>query len=53
MDNVRRAMLGIAVAAILVLIGTAVYTGNLAIYLLAALATFPALLVWRQRGASD
>jgi hypothetical protein len=53
MDNTRRAMLGLAVAAILVLIGTAIYTGNAAIYLLAALAAFPALMVWQQRGAND
>lgn len=53
MDNTRKAMLGLAVLAILVLIGTAVYTGNAAIYLLAALATFPALMVWQRRGAND
>src|SRR3546814_19082910 len=35
------------------LIGTAVYTGNAAIYLLAALAAFPALMVWQRRGAND
>lgn len=51
MDNSRRALLLLAVLAILLLIGTAVYTGNAAIYLLAALATGPALLVWQRRGA--
>lgn len=53
MDFGRKVMLGLAAAAILVLIGTALFTGNVAIYLLAALAVFPALLVWRRRGVSD
>ncbi len=53
MDTARKTMLGLAIAAIVVLIGTAMYTGNVAIYLLAALATFPALLVWQRRGAND
>lgn len=51
MDTARKAMLGVAIASLLVLIGTALYTGNVAIYLLTALATFPAFLVWQRRGA--
>lgn len=53
MDSTRKAMLSLAIVAIVVLIGTAVYTGNAAIYLLAALAIVPALMVWQQRGAND
>lgn len=53
METARKAMLAFAAVAILVLTGTAFYTGNAAIYLLAALALFPAFLVWQRRGAND
>ena len=53
METTRKAMLGAALVAMMVLLGTAVYTGNGAIYLLALMAIGPALFVWQNRGAKD
>ena len=53
MDIARKATLGLAVLTTLFVLGTAIYTGNAALYLLTGLAAASGLLTWQQgkRGA--